>query len=65
MSLRKIIKKKGTWLAQLVEHVTLDLRVMRSSPGMGIELTKNIKNKNIYIIMKRKYIYSVLTKICL
>ena len=33
---------KGTawdaWLAQLVEHVTLDLGVVRSSPTMGIEL---------------------------
>ena len=29
----------GTWLAQLVECVTLDLRVVSSSPTLGIEIT--------------------------
>ena len=29
----------GAWLAQLVEHVTLDLRVVSSSPTLGLELT--------------------------
>ena len=33
------------WLAQLVEHVTLDLGVMCSSPVLDVEITKN-KNKN-------------------
>ena len=38
----KISKSKiwwGTWLAQSVEHRTLDLRVMSSSLMLGIELT--------------------------
>ena len=29
----------GAWLAPLVEYVTLDLRVMSSSPTLGTELT--------------------------
>ena len=29
---------QGAWLAQSVEHVTLDLRVMCSSPTLGLEL---------------------------
>ena len=29
----------GTWLALSVEHVTLDLGVLSSSPMLGIELT--------------------------
>lgn len=33
----------GTWLAQSVEWVTLDLGVMISSPTLGIELTKKEK----------------------
>ena len=33
----------GTWLAQLEEHVTLDLGVMSLSPAMGVKITK--KNK--------------------
>ena len=32
-------EKGGAWLAQLVEHVTLDLRVVNSSPMLGIEIT--------------------------
>ena len=30
---------KGTWLAQSVEHLTLDLGVMSLSPMLGAELT--------------------------
>ena len=30
---------RGAWLAQSVEHVTLDLRAMSSSPMLGQELT--------------------------
>ena len=26
----------GTWLAQLVEHVTVDLRIMSLSPTLGM-----------------------------
>ena len=35
----------GVWLAQLVELVTLDLRVMSSSPMLGAEITKIINLK--------------------
>lgn len=38
----KVVKKesqRGAWLAQLVEHGTLDLRVVRLSPALGVELT--------------------------
>ena len=31
-------KTRGTWLAQLVEHVPLNLGVMSLSPTLGIEL---------------------------
>ena len=34
-------------MAQSVEHVTLSLRAMSSSPTLGVELTKKTKqNKN-------------------
>ena len=29
----------GAWLAQLKEHVTLDLKVMSLSPMLGVEMT--------------------------
>ena len=29
----------GTWLIQWVQHATLDLRIMSSSPTLGIEPT--------------------------
>ena len=29
----------GAWLAESVQHVTLDLRVVSSSPRLGMELT--------------------------
>ena len=31
---------KNTWLAQSLEHATLDLRVMSSHPMLGLELPK-------------------------
>jgi len=31
--------QRGTWLAQPVEHVTLYLRVVGSSPMLGVEPT--------------------------
>ena len=31
---------EGTWLAQLVEHMTFELRAMSSSPTLDIKLTK-------------------------
>lgn len=39
------INFRGTWLAQVVEQVTLELRVVSLSPTLGIERTKKIKNK--------------------
>ena len=35
----KSIDSWGPWLAQLVEHVTLALRVGSSSPKLGVEST--------------------------
>lgn len=35
----KISILKGTWLGQLVDHVTLELRVVGVSPMQGIEIT--------------------------
>ena len=35
-----------TWLAHSVEHVILDLRVVSSSPALGVELTlKKLLNR--------------------
>ena len=48
--LLKIMEYRGTSLAQLVEHVTLDLRVVSSSPTLGIELTLK-KNKRSSVLM--------------
>ena len=35
----KKIQDWSTWLAQSVEHVTLDLKVVSSSHMLGIEIT--------------------------
>ena len=35
----KQVVLQGTWLAQSVKHATLDLRVMHSSPTLGVEPT--------------------------
>ena len=35
----RLSRGKGAWLAQSVEHVTLNLRVASSSPAMGVEIT--------------------------
>ena len=32
------IKNRGTWLAQSVEHATLDLGVVNLSPMLGVEI---------------------------
>ena len=37
--LRKVDDIRGAYLAQLVEHVTLDFRVVSSSPTLGVEPT--------------------------
>ena len=43
MSLNSTLKNYengwAAWLAQLVEHVTLDLGVVSSSPMLGVEVT--------------------------
>ena len=31
--------RRGTWLAQSGEHAILDLRVLSSSPTLGVEIT--------------------------
>jgi len=31
-------RKRGTWLAQLVEHPTLDLGVVSPSPTLGVDI---------------------------
>ena len=39
---------QGTWLAQSVEHTTLDLRVVSLSPGLAVEITqKKQRPKNL------------------
>ena len=35
----QMVKIKGSWLAQSEEHETLDLKVMSSSPTLGVEIT--------------------------
>ena len=34
-------RKRGTWLAPLVEDTTLDLGVVSLSPTLGVEILKN------------------------
>ena len=47
---------RGTWLAQYIEHATLDLRVVNLSPTLGVEITliiiiiNNNNNNNKSII---------------
>ena len=56
---------RGAWLAQLEEHVTLNLGVVSSSPTLGIEITKKIKLKKKVLFkirhFKTKYIISLWT----
>jgi len=35
----------GSWGAQVVERVTLDLGIVGSSPMLGVEITENLKRK--------------------
>ena len=35
----------GAWLAQLVKHATIDLRVVNSSPMLGMEYIKKKKKE--------------------
>ena len=34
----KLLRIRGTWLALLEEHVTLDLGVLSLSPTLGVEI---------------------------
>ena len=44
----KDIKRRVAWLAQSVEHVTLDLGILSSSPTFDVEITfKKTKGKNM------------------
>ena len=45
---------RGSWLAQLVEQVTLDLRVVKFSPMLGIEI---LKIKSLKIKKRKKESY--------
>ena len=36
----KCVEQRGAWLAQLEEHLKLDLEVTGSNPTLGIEITK-------------------------
>ena len=49
------ISRWGTWLAQPVEHGTLDLGVVTSSPPVGAELTlKKFQKKKLLQKKKKK-----------
>ena len=37
----------GAWLAQLVQHMPLDLRVVSLSPMVGVEITGGKKRKEM------------------
>ena len=41
----KVACPRGAWLAQSVEHATLDLSVVSSSPKLGAEPTLKEKKK--------------------
>lgn len=41
-------------MAQEEEHATLDLRVMGSSPMLGVKITKK-KKKNLFNLKKRTF----------
>lgn len=40
---------QGTWLAQLEEDATPDLRVVSLRPTLGVEITKTNLKKNLHI----------------
>ena len=48
---------RGTWLAQLEEHVTLDLRVIGSSTKFSVEITLK---KSAYRLLSIQYILLLL-----
>ena len=53
--LRSVVSARGAWLAQSVEHATLDLRVVSSSPTLDMEPT--LKKKKKKFIVAKLYTY--------
>ena len=43
------MKDRGSWLAQSVECMTQDLRIMNSSPTSGVEPTQKNKNNGAWV----------------
>ena len=39
---------QGTWLAQSVKHATPNLKIMSSSPMLGVEITKKRKERQSF-----------------
>ena len=39
MEVPQKVENRGTWLAQSVEHETLDLGIVSLSPTLGVEIT--------------------------
>ena len=50
---------RGAWLAQSVEHVTLDLRAVSLSPTLGVEILQNniFKKRISCIFFKFTYLF--------
>ena len=48
------IQKRGAWLAWLVEHVTLKLRVVSSSLQLELEKTKQNNLSWVELTLKKK-----------
>ena len=45
----------GTWLAQLLEPVTLNLRVVSSSPTLGVEPVQEKKRRNPSLFTEKHF----------
>ena len=41
-------EKRGPWLVQLVKHMTLNRRVVSSSPTLGVERTEKQTNEHFF-----------------
>ena len=44
MRVKTTKRLRGAWLAQLVEHATLDLEIRSLSPVLGVEITLKKKS---------------------
>jgi len=58
LSCFRILKTWGAWLTQSVEHATLHLGVVSSSPTLGVEILKN-KILYMYWLWKKRNTYVV------